>query len=82
MGGAATPCCSRAFPDSYWLPQGDEETPDLPNLQPSHMAAVPAVLDVIARIPLPLPLPLGPTFAPVAVAVRMAVAVVIAAGGL
>ena len=27
---------------------GGEATPDLPNLLPTHMAAVPAVLDVIA----------------------------------
>merc|ERR1719486_316733 len=33
---------------SQMVQAGDEATPDLPNLQPTHMAAVPAVLDVIA----------------------------------
>jgi len=33
---------------SAFVEPGDDETPDLPNLLPTHMAAVPAVLDVIA----------------------------------
>jgi long-chain acyl-CoA synthetase len=33
---------------SPFVHKGDEDTPDLPNLKPTHMAAVPAVLDSIA----------------------------------
>jgi len=49
-GGAKIGYCSTKTltGNSPFCAKGDEETPDLPNLQPSHMAAVPAVLDVIA----------------------------------
>jgi long-chain acyl-CoA synthetase len=33
---------------SAFVEKGDNDTPDLPSLQPTHMAAVPAVLDTIA----------------------------------